>query len=84
LQALKASRVTLKPVWEFQQALFVLSNQKKVTLGPDHSRIQDNEDADILARDGWKSPFLSPETEITVSPRDGRLKIREWLRERHC
>jgi hypothetical protein len=44
-----------------------------------HSGIQDNVDADALARKGSSNPFLGPQPVIPVSPCVGMLKIREWL-----
>jgi ribonuclease HI len=35
---------------------------------PGHCDIQGNEDADALAREGSKSPFLSLDTAISFSP----------------
>jgi hypothetical protein len=48
-----------------------------------HSGIQDNEDADVLARKGWTSPFLGPKLPVPVSPYVARLKIEEWPIEKH-
>jgi hypothetical protein len=41
-----------------------------------HGGIQDNEDADALAREGSSCPFHSSEPTISVSPCVGRLKER--------
>jgi hypothetical protein len=48
-----------------------------------HSGIQDNVDADALARKGSSNTFLSPKPTIPVSPCVGRLKIKECLVRKH-
>jgi hypothetical protein len=44
---------------------------------------QGNEDADVLATEGSSSLFLSPKPAISVSPCVGRLRVKEWLKDRH-
>jgi hypothetical protein len=36
-----------------------------------------------LAREGLSSPFLSTEQAISISPCVGRLKVKEWPKERY-
>jgi hypothetical protein len=85
LQALEALSVTSKLVWECWQALCALSSRNKVTLlwVPGHCGIQSNKDADALATEESSNSFLGPEPSTTISPCVGRLKVKEWLKERH-
>jgi hypothetical protein len=39
---------------------------------------------DALARQGLSSPFLGLEPANSVSPSISRLKVMDWLKERHC
>jgi hypothetical protein len=41
------------------------------------------EDADALPREISSRTFLDPEPAVSVSPCVGRLKVKEWLRERY-
>jgi hypothetical protein len=50
---------------------------------PGHCGNQGNKNAGILAREGSSSPFLDPKLAISVSPCVGRLKVKDWLKERH-
>jgi hypothetical protein len=83
LQALESSRVTSALVWECRQELCASSRWNKVKLLwiPGYCGIQSNEDADALARKKSSSPVLGPEPAISVSPRIGRLKVQQWLKE---
>jgi hypothetical protein len=40
-------------------------------------------DVDALARQGLSSPFLGPEPAISIPPSVSRLKVMDWLKERH-
>jgi hypothetical protein len=50
---------------------------------PGYCRTQDSEEEDALAREGSSSPFLGPEPAISISSCVSRLKVKEWLKERH-
>jgi hypothetical protein len=39
---------------------------------------------DALARQGLSSPYLGPEPVVSISPCISRLKVMDWLKERHC
>jgi hypothetical protein len=85
LPALEVSRIMLMLVWECWQAICALSSCNKVTLIWDHghSGIEDNEDADAVAREGSSSSFLGPESAIPILSCVGRLKIKESLIKQH-
>jgi hypothetical protein len=48
-----------------------------------HCGIQGNDYPDALAMDRSSSLFLGPEPAISISPCVSRLKVKEWLQERH-
>jgi hypothetical protein len=79
LWTLETLKVMSKLVWECHQASCALSSSNNIP--PGHCEIQGNGDADALAREGLSSPFV--ELAISVLPCVGRLKVNEWLKERH-
>jgi hypothetical protein len=50
---------------------------------PSHCGIQGNKDGDVLAREALSIPFYGPKPVVSISPYVGRLRIKEWLKERH-
>jgi hypothetical protein len=70
LQALKATMITSKLVWECRQAICTLSSRTKLILlwVSGHSGIQGNEDSDAFAKKASTNQFLGPEPEIPISP----------------
>jgi ribonuclease HI len=74
MQALEASRIMLKLVWECQKTLCAQSHRNVAILWvPGHSRIQDNKNASHLARHGSKNKFLCPEPTVPFPTCAGRL-----------
>jgi hypothetical protein len=49
---------------------------------PGHCGIQGNKDVDVLAGEGSSSPFLTRKPAISISSCVGRLKFKNWLKER--
>jgi hypothetical protein len=50
---------------------------------PSHCGIQGNKNPDALAMDKSSSPFPGFEPAISITPFTGRLKVKEWLQDRH-
>jgi hypothetical protein len=79
------SRSTSKLLWEWRQAICTLSSRNNVAVFWDLGRlaVQGNDDGDAVDTKVSSNPILGPEPAIPISPRVGRLKIKEQLVRKH-
>jgi hypothetical protein len=85
LKALQAAKTMSPLVQQCQKALDNISIPYTVGLYwvPGHARVQGNEIADKLARDGSVQRFVGPEPFLGVSRQNIRKKIKCWMENQH-
>jgi hypothetical protein len=85
LKALQAAKKMSPLVQQCQKALDDISNPHTVGLYwvPGHARVQGNEIADKLARDGSVQRFVGPEPFLRVSRQNIRKKAKCWMENQH-
>jgi ribonuclease HI len=85
IKALDIFQISSKLVWDCHQSLVKLAEHNRLqlvwVLG--HMRIDRNEIADQLARQGSSHPLTGPEPALGISAKVAKGVIRDWMSRKH-
>lgn len=85
LKALASNRVSSRLVWNCHKELETLGERNRVNLlwVPGHTRVDGNEKADELARQGAATTFCGPEPVLGITKSSARGVITDWVKNKH-
>jgi ribonuclease HI len=89
INALDSFQINPKLVWDCHQSLAKLTEHNRIQLAwvPGHKKIDGNEIADQLTRQGSSHPLIGLEPVLGISANVARRAIRDWTsrqHEEHC